>query len=108
MSRLSTFVCLDMESRTLTTETTAVAAENALSTTIDGETVILHRDVGKYYGLNEVGTFIWELLQEPRSLDELCQEVITAYDVEQQRCRNDIEELLVELAETGLVRLDGS
>jgi hypothetical protein len=97
-----------MKSRTLTTETTAVAAENALSTTIDGETVILHRDAGKYYGLNEVGTFIWELLQEPRSLDELCQEVITAYDVERQRCRNDIEELLVELAETDLVRLDGS
>jgi len=65
-----------MGSSTLTTATTAVAAENALSTTIDGETVILHRDVGKYYGLNEVGTFVWELLQEPRSIEELCQEVV--------------------------------
>ena len=74
----------------------------------DGETVILHRDVGKYYGLNEVGTFIWELLQEPRSVDDLCQEVVTEYDVERDRCRTDIEDLLVELADNDLVRLDGS
>ena len=108
MGRLSMSACLKMESRTLTAETTAVAAENALSTTIDGETVILHRDIGKYYGLNEVGTFIWELLQEPQSVDEICQEVIAEYGVERQRCRSDIEDLLVELAETDLVRLDGS
>lgn len=94
-----------MVSTTLTQSTTVVAAENALSTTIDSETVILHRDVGKYYGLNEVGTFIWELLQEPRSVDDLCHEVVEAYGVERERCRNDIEELLVDLAEKDLIRL---
>ena len=98
-----------MKTTTLTRSTTVVAVENALSTTIDGETVILHQDVGKYYGLNEVGTFIWDLLQEPRSIDELCQEVVIAYGVERERCQNDIEELLVDLAEKELVRLtDGA
>ena len=94
-----------MKSTTLTQSTTVVAVENALSTTIDGETVILHRDVGKYYGLNEVGTFIWELLQEPRSVEELCQEVLDAYDIERERCRNDIEALLVDLGEEDLVQV---
>lgn len=94
-----------MKSITLTQSTTVVAVETALSTKIDGETVILHEDVGKYYGLNEVGTFIWELLQEPHSVHELCQEVITAYDIGPERCRNDIEELLVDLVEKNLVRL---
>ena len=97
-----------MKSHSVTTSTTAKAAENALSTTIDGETVILHRDAGKYYGLNEVGTFIWELLQEPRSVDELCEQVVAEYDVDRDRCQTDIEELLVDLAESELVRLDGS
>ena len=94
-----------MEPDTLSTATTAVAADNTLSTTIDGETVILHRDVGKYYGLNEVGTFVWELLQEPRSVDELCREVVGAYDVERNRCRKDIEDLLTDLAQKNLVQL---
>lgn len=97
-----------MTSSTVTVSTTAVAAENALSTTIDGETVILHEDAGKYYGLNEVGTFVWELLQEPHSVDELCQAVINEYDVGRERCRADIEDVLEDLAENDLVRLDGS
>lgn len=94
-----------MTSSTLTKSSTVVSTERSLSTTIDGETVILHRDVGKYYGLNEVGTFVWELIQEPRSVDELCQEVTEEYDVEPERCRNDIKELLVDLAEKNLVQL---
>lgn len=97
-----------MTATTLTTSTTVVAAENSLSTTIDGETVILHPDVGKYYGLNEVGTFVWDLLQEPRSVEQLCQEVVDVYDVERERCRTDIEDLLVELVENDLIRLEES
>lgn len=95
-----------MVSCTLTTATTAIVTESALSTTIDGEAVILHRDAGKYYGLNEVGTFIWELLQESRSVDELCREVVAEYNVERDRCQADIEELLVDLAEHNLIELD--
>ena len=94
-----------MNSSALTTATTVVAVDDALSTTIDGETVILHPDAGKYYGLNEVGTFVWELLQEPRSVDELCREVIDAYEVDRDRCRPDVEDLLVDLVEKDLVRL---
>jgi hypothetical protein len=94
-----------MNSSALTTATTVVADDDALSTTIDGETVILHPDVGKYYGLNEVGTFVWELLQEPRSVDELCREVVDAYEVDRDRCRPDVEDLLVKLVEKDLVRL---
>lgn len=97
-----------MSTNTLSTSTTAVAAESALSTTIDGETVILHQDIGKYYGLNEVGTFVWELLDEPRSVEELCEAVTEDYDVEHGRCRSDVENLLVDLAEKDLVRLDTS
>jgi len=97
-----------MSPNTLPTSTTAVAVESALSTTIDGETVILHQDIGKYYGLNEVGTLVWELLEEPRSVEEVCQEVAGVYDVEYGRCRSDVEELLVDLAEKDLVRLDNS
>lgn len=94
-----------MNSSALTTATTVVAVDDALSTTIDGETVILHLDVGKYYGLNEVGTFVWDLLQEPRSVDELCREVVDAYEVDRDRCRPDVEDLLVDLVEKDLVRL---
>ena len=95
-----------MSSSNSTASTTAVASESALSTTVDGSTVILHQDSGTYYGLNEVGTFIWDLLQEPCSVDDICSEVFAEYDVTRERCRSDVEELLADLAANDLVRLD--
>lgn len=91
---------------THSTSTDVVRTENCLSTTLDGETVILHRDAEKYYGLNEVGTVVWESLQQPRTIDELCEEILAKYDVSYERCRDDIEEILVELNEKELVRFE--
>ena len=94
-----------MSSKTIVASTTAVADENALSTTIDGETVILQQEAGEYYGLNEVATFIWELLEEPRMVSEICEAVTREYDVTYERCEVDVTMILTELAEKELVTL---
>lgn len=95
-----------MNSASLTNSTKIVAAESTLSTTINGETVILHTDVGKYYGLNDVGTFIWKLISEPRTVEELCEEVVNEYDVGYQRCNTDIKKMVSEMNKKGIVELD--
>lgn len=91
---------------TLSESTTVVAADDCLSTTVDGETVILHPGEGKYYGLNEVGTFVWEHLSGRPTVDEICEEVCLEYDVSTERCRNDVEGLLRDLSDRGLVDLE--
>lgn len=91
---------------TLTESTQIVAADGCLSTTIDGETVILHVDAGKYYGFNEVGTYVWDLLQRPRTVEEVCRAVVEEYDVTYDRVRDDVDEIVRELAEKDLVRFD--
>lgn len=96
-----------MSSKTIIASTTVVAADNALSTAIDGETVILQQEAGEYYGLNEVATFIWELLEEPRTVDEICEAVTAEYDVTYERCEADVTMMLTELAEKELVTLSG-
>lgn len=94
-----------MTPNTVTTSTTVVATENALSTTIDGETVILHQEAGEYYGLNTVGTFIWELLEEPQTVNVVCEAVTAEYDVEYEQCETDVIAMVTELAEKDLVTL---
>ncbi|WP_221625672.1 PqqD family protein [Halobellus ruber] len=91
---------------TLTDTTEIVAADDCLSTTIDGESVILHMGTDEYYGFNEVGTFVWESIQEPRSLEAVCEDVTDEYEVEYDRCRADVEELVRDLADKGLARID--
>jgi hypothetical protein len=88
-----------------TDSTTVVAVEDALSTTLDGESVILHTGSGKYFGFNEVGTRVWEAMQEPRSMVEITQQIENEYDVERERCRSDIESLVDELVERDLAQV---
>jgi len=82
-----------------------VAADDTLSTTLDGESVILHTGSGKYFGFNHVGTDIWDLLEEPHSVVEVTERIADGYDVTQERCRDDIDELVEELIEKELVRV---
>ena len=58
-----------------------------------------------YFGLNEVGARVWELLPPAtRTLDELCAAVQRHYpDVALGTIRTDVMELLDELASQGLV-----
>jgi hypothetical protein len=86
--------------------TEVVAAEDCLSTTLDGESVILHMDAGEYYGFNEVATCIWDRIQEPRTIKAICEYVTTEYDVSFERGRADTEALVAELDEKGLVEIE--
>lgn len=75
-----------------------------VSTSLSGETVILQFDSGEYYNLNEVGSFIWELLQKkPHSLAELLTEVCENFDVYSSDCEKDIQLLLHDLDNEKLV-----
>jgi hypothetical protein len=88
--------------------TTIVASDDCLSTTTDGESVILHVEHGQYYGFNEVGTDIWEFAQEPRTVEEICERVRRSYDVGEERCLADVTDLVAEMLDLDLVRtVDG-
>lgn len=91
---------------TLTDSTEVVAADDCLSTTVDGESVILHMDSDKYYGFNEVGTYVWESIQEPQTIGVVCQDVTEEYDVEYDQCRADVEDLIRDLVDKHLARID--
>lgn len=59
-----------------------------------------------YFGLNEVGARIWQLLTPARStIDELCAELGVAYpEVPADTIRADVEDLLGSLTREGLVQ----
>lgn len=80
-----------------------VATRRHVSQTVAGEVVILHLDDGAYYGLNEVGTRVWQLLQEPRTVAELVEGVVEEFDVSAEECALDVAQLLEALEEKGLV-----
>lgn len=53
--------------------------------------------------VNEVGAFLWKLLQSDRSLDDLVQSILEEYDVEESVAREDIQEFLDTLRNNGIL-----
>jgi len=84
-------------------DSVVVVVENQVSVELAGETVILNLGSGMYYGLDPVGARIWELLQEPRKVDEIRDLILAEYEVEPERCERDLITLLEQLTEQGLI-----
>ena len=86
-------------------EIKVLAAEGQVSTDLAGEAAILNMDTGIYYGLNPVGAFIWNLIQETKRVKELKEAVLAAYDVTPERCDQDVMTLLEKLHKAGLIEI---
>ena len=79
-----------------------------LEAEVDGELVALHVENGTCYGFNGTATRVWALLEQPRSLDELCDALTEEFDVEREACAREVVALLRDLENDGLVEISGS
>ena len=82
-----------------------VAARDQTSAGLPGETVILNPKSGKYYGLDEVGNDVWNLVQRPITVKSLKAAIMQQYDVAPDRCERDLQTLLQDLAAAGLIEI---
>jgi hypothetical protein len=84
---------------------TVVVSQDQVSCDLSGESAILNLKAGVYYGLNEVGTRVWKLIQEPKRVSELRDVILEEYEVDPHRCAADIMALLQDLLENGLIEV---
>ena len=89
----------------LTLETIVVAAPGQLSSTLGNEEVILNPETGVYYGLADVGARIWALLKEPCTIASICEVILAEYEVDRERCQQDVLALVSQLAEAQLIEV---
>jgi hypothetical protein len=88
-------------------QSVVTAIKDQVSCDLQGEAVILNFDSGVYYGLNQVGAYVWELIQQPRPVSEILFMVLDEYDVGADRCENDLIVLLKDLKGAGLIHVEG-
>jgi hypothetical protein len=92
-------------SPTISDRSVVVAAKDQVSCDLAGEAAILNIKSGVYYGLDPVGARIWTLVQEPRKVAEIQTAIAEEYDVEPERCAQDLAGLLEKLLEEGLIEV---
>jgi Coenzyme PQQ synthesis protein D (PqqD) len=72
---------------------------------LDGELVLLNLRTGVYFGLDRVGTRIWGLIADERSLGEIVGELTAEYEVDAGTCEADVAQFVATLADNDLVDL---
>jgi len=66
---------------------------------------MMDMEQGKYFSLNSTATAIWELLDKPLSAEELCDRLAEEYEVEKEKCIEDVNAILTEMKALGLIKL---
>lgn len=81
---------------------------NLSEATLDGnDTVLLDVTTSKYYDLNPVAARIWQLIEQPKDLHELCETLQGEFTVDEQQCQQQIKAFLQQMQEKGLCETAG-
>lgn len=86
----------------LTPSTVVVRSSDPLTAVVDGELVMLDARTSSYFGLDGIGTRIWDLLEAPRSVDDVCAVLIEEYDVDPETCRTEVLAFITDLLDAQL------
>jgi hypothetical protein len=81
-------------------------ADNVVFRNLAGESVLLNLDTGTYFGLDAIGTRLWNLVAEHRSTAQVINILLSEYDVDEPRLQTDVNTLIDQLLAKGLLRTD--
>lgn len=74
-------------------------SNDLLGAAVGEELLMMSIEQGSYFSLNSVGARIWELLENPTSIEELVAALTGEYDVPADTCRAEVEKFLSALRE---------
>jgi len=80
-----------------------VVPSNILVRFLDQESVLLNLNTERYFGLDSVGTRMWQLLTSSPSVETAYNQLMDEFDVNPQILRSNLSDLLDHLAENGLI-----
>lgn len=80
-------------------------ASEVLSSKIDDEAILMSIEADSYFGLDPVGSRIWEILSaEAKTVDELFALLKEEYEVEENQCKEDVFHFIQDMVSRKLIR----
>lgn len=87
----------------ITTESYIKRNNEVFASEIDEEVVMMNLKTGKYYGMDAIGSRIWELIEEKIQVKKVIETLLEEYDVSEEQCRKDVLAFFDELNAQNLV-----
>lgn len=91
----------------LTLRSVVVRSADQVSGDLDGKVVLLSIENGEYYHMNEVGSRIWALIEQPLTVEEILARLLVEFDVERATCEQEALTFLDNLRQRRLLRVEG-
>jgi hypothetical protein len=85
-----------------------VVPSHVLVRFLDKESVLLNIDTERYFGLDETGTRMWQLVTAAPKIEVAYQQLLEEYDVQPELLRENLTDLVNRLLENGLLQLASS
>lgn len=74
-------------------------------TDLDGEKVMMNLNKGQYFMMNEVGSRIWQIIDNRISIKDIVNKLCCEYDVDEKTCNQTVIEFLKKLIKSDLIRV---
>jgi hypothetical protein len=87
------------------TTTNVVRMEGIMTAPVDQEIVLLNMSSNNYVSLDAIGRRIWELMEAPITVNEMCCQLSSEFEGDQEQICVDVLSFLTELEREGLVRV---
>jgi hypothetical protein len=91
--------------RTLKLDSVVIRSDEVVASDVDGEVVMMSVERGEYYGLDDIASRIWHLIEEPRSIREICEILFPEYDAKRERIEQDVLAFFQDIHEDKLIRI---
>jgi hypothetical protein len=89
----------------LADDSIVVTSGRQTSIAVGTEQAILQLDSGQYFGLNRVGSRVWQLIAKPQPVKVVLATLLAEFDVPEERCRADLFALLEQLRAAQLIEV---
>lgn len=76
-----------------------------LTAVVDDEIVMMSADQGQYFGLSSIGTYIWNITEDPVQVEALIAMLCQEYDVAVETCEADTLPFLNSMVDAGLMKI---
>lgn len=72
---------------------------------LDGEVVMMNMEKGQYFMMNEIGSRIWEIIQEPTMVSLVIDKLLGEFQVDKEECEKTVIDFLNELSYADLIKI---
>lgn len=79
-----------------------IFADTVATQEVDDEIIVLDMNTEHYFGLNKIGSAIWQAIKEKQVLSEVYETLIERYDAKAEVLRTDLENFVEKLLKSGL------